>query len=216
MGRPGDRPCRSVVPARSAAVTGTRPRASPTRRRSAMQQFGLGDYAECALAYTLAARVALHRGDVERARDGGHAGRATAAIPDLQTSDLFGAHPARARPDLCCPRGRRWRPGGPAAGTRRSCKSDPSWACFPSRSTSSRRSWTRCAPETLAHRRSPPRSCGSCRFCPRTSRYPQIGERLYVSRNTVKSHAISIYQKLGVSSRNEAIDRLHEIGLLET
>ena len=46
--------------------------------------------------------------------------------------------------------------------------------------------------------------------------YPQIGERLYRSRNTVKSQAISIYQKLGVSSRDEAIERLHSIGLLET
>ena len=32
----------------------------------------------------------------------------------------------------------------------------------------------------------------------------------------MKSQAISIYQKLGVSSRDEAIQRLHEIGLLET
>ena len=37
--------------------------------RSAVQQFGLGDYTESALAYTLAARAALHRGDVERAHD---------------------------------------------------------------------------------------------------------------------------------------------------
>ena len=44
--------------------------------------------------------------------------------------------------------------------------------------------------------------------------FPQIGERLFISRNTVKSQAISIYQKLGVSSRGEAIERLREIGLL--
>ena len=46
--------------------------------------------------------------------------------------------------------------------------------------------------------------------------YPQIGVRLHLSRNTVKSQAISIFQKLGVSSRDEAIERLREIGLLET
>ena len=45
--------------------------------------------------------------------------------------------------------------------------------------------------------------------------YPQVGERLHVSRNTVKSQAISIYQKLGVSSRDEAIERLQESGLLQ-
>jgi LuxR family transcriptional regulator, maltose regulon positive regulatory protein len=42
----------------------------------------------------------------------------------------------------------------------------------------------------------------------------EIGERLYVSRNTVKSQAISVYRKLGVSSRSEAITRLNELGLL--
>jgi LuxR family transcriptional regulator, maltose regulon positive regulatory protein len=46
--------------------------------------------------------------------------------------------------------------------------------------------------------------------------FPEIGERLYVSRHTVKTQAISVYRKLGVSSRSEAIERLHAIGLLGT
>ena len=33
----------------------------------------------------------------------------------------------------------------------------------------------------------------------------EIGARLFVSRNTVKTQAISIYRKLGVSSRSEAV-----------
>jgi LuxR family maltose regulon positive regulatory protein len=41
-----------------------------------------------------------------------------------------------------------------------------------------------------------------------------IGEQLYLSRHTVKSHAMSIYRKLGVSSRGEAIQRARELGLL--
>jgi LuxR family transcriptional regulator, maltose regulon positive regulatory protein len=45
--------------------------------------------------------------------------------------------------------------------------------------------------------------------------FPEIGERLHLSRHTVKTQAISIYQKLGVSSRSEAIDRMREIGLLD-
>jgi LuxR family maltose regulon positive regulatory protein len=44
--------------------------------------------------------------------------------------------------------------------------------------------------------------------------YRDIGERLHVSRNTVKTHAVSIYRKLGVSSRSEAIERSEEVGLL--
>jgi ATP/maltotriose-dependent transcriptional regulator MalT len=42
----------------------------------------------------------------------------------------------------------------------------------------------------------------------------EIGQRLFVPRNTVKTHAMSIYQKLGVASRSEAIARVQEIGLL--
>ena len=43
---------------------------------------------------------------------------------------------------------------------------------------------------------------------------PEIAERLHVSRNTVKTQAISIYRKLGVSSRSEANQRIVETGLL--
>jgi LuxR family maltose regulon positive regulatory protein len=42
----------------------------------------------------------------------------------------------------------------------------------------------------------------------------EIGEHLYVSRNTVKTHTLSIYRKLGVSGRSEAVGRAGELGLL--
>ena len=35
----------------------------------------------------------------------------------------------------------------------------------------------------------------------------EIGDRLFVSRNTVSSEVTSIYRKLGVSSRNDAVER---------
>ena len=44
--------------------------------------------------------------------------------------------------------------------------------------------------------------------------FREIGERLYVSRHTVKSHAVAIYRKLNVTSRNDAVDRAGELGLL--
>ena len=43
----------------------------------------------------------------------------------------------------------------------------------------------------------------------------EIAERFYVSRNTVKTQAISIYRKLGVSTRGEAIQRIHQLGIGE-
>jgi LuxR family maltose regulon positive regulatory protein len=45
--------------------------------------------------------------------------------------------------------------------------------------------------------------------------FPQIGEELFLSPNTIKSQAVSIYRKLGVSSRNPAVTRARELGLLE-
>jgi LuxR family maltose regulon positive regulatory protein len=45
--------------------------------------------------------------------------------------------------------------------------------------------------------------------------FRQIAEHFYVSRNTVKTQAISVYRKLGVSSRTEAIERAVELGLLK-
>ena len=41
-----------------------------------------------------------------------------------------------------------------------------------------------------------------------------MGQRLYLSQHTVKSHAMSIYRKLGVASRGQAVQRVQEIGLL--
>ena len=44
--------------------------------------------------------------------------------------------------------------------------------------------------------------------------FPEIGDRLFISRHTVKTQAMSIYRKLGTSSRSEAVARALEIGLL--
>ena len=45
--------------------------------------------------------------------------------------------------------------------------------------------------------------------------FREIGARLYVSRNTVKTQAISVYRKLGVSSRSDAIDQAARLGLVD-
>jgi LuxR family maltose regulon positive regulatory protein len=42
----------------------------------------------------------------------------------------------------------------------------------------------------------------------------EIGQRLYVSLNTVKSHQRAVYRKLGVENRNAAVARARELGLL--
>jgi len=45
--------------------------------------------------------------------------------------------------------------------------------------------------------------------------FPEIGAEMFLSPHTVKSQAMSIYRKLGASSRNQAVIRSRELGLLE-
>jgi LuxR family transcriptional regulator, maltose regulon positive regulatory protein len=51
------------------------------------------------------------------------------------------------------------------------------------------------------------------RLLPTHLSFPEIAKQLYVSRHTVKSQAQSVYRKLGVSSRGEAVEILAESGM---
>jgi LuxR family transcriptional regulator, maltose regulon positive regulatory protein len=44
--------------------------------------------------------------------------------------------------------------------------------------------------------------------------FREIGQSLHLSQHTVKTQALSIYRKLGVSSRGQAVQRVQDIGLL--
>jgi LuxR family maltose regulon positive regulatory protein len=44
--------------------------------------------------------------------------------------------------------------------------------------------------------------------------YAEIADQLYISQNTVKTHAKAVYMKLGVSGRREAVERGRELGLI--
>jgi LuxR family maltose regulon positive regulatory protein len=45
--------------------------------------------------------------------------------------------------------------------------------------------------------------------------FPEIAADVFLSPNTVKSQAFSMYRKLGVASRSQAVTRARELGLLE-
>ena len=42
----------------------------------------------------------------------------------------------------------------------------------------------------------------------------EIGQELFLSANTIKTHARAIYRKLGVSTRQEAVEQGHQMGIL--
>ncbi|MEU7906517.1 LuxR C-terminal-related transcriptional regulator [Actinoplanes sp. NPDC049118] len=52
------------------------------------------------------------------------------------------------------------------------------------------------------------------RYLPTMLRNQDIAGQMYVSVNTVKAHLRSLYRKLGVTQRREAVDRARELGLL--
>jgi LuxR family maltose regulon positive regulatory protein len=45
--------------------------------------------------------------------------------------------------------------------------------------------------------------------------FPEIAGELFLSPSTIKSQALSLYRKLGVSSRSQAVARARELALLE-
>jgi LuxR family maltose regulon positive regulatory protein len=45
--------------------------------------------------------------------------------------------------------------------------------------------------------------------------FREIGAELFLSPNTVKSQAVSVYRKLGAATRSQAVTRARELGLLE-
>jgi len=53
------------------------------------------------------------------------------------------------------------------------------------------------------------------RFLPTHLSFREIGERLHVSANTVKSQAHAVYAKLGASSRSQAVAQASALGLID-
>ncbi len=53
------------------------------------------------------------------------------------------------------------------------------------------------------------------RFLPTHLSFREIGERLHVSGNTVKTQAHAVYTKLGAGSRSEAVAKAASIGLID-
>ncbi|HYN67168.1 MAG TPA: helix-turn-helix transcriptional regulator, partial [Ornithinibacter sp.] len=67
------------------------------------------------------------------------------------------------------------------------------------------------APDTLT-----PAELRVLQYLPSRLTFPEIGAHLFVSQNTIKTHALAIYRKLGTTSRNDAVDRARTLGLVES
>ena len=170
------------------------------------------DYWTSALVYAWAARDALHRKDIPMARY--YVGRAarlrpllTYALPVVSVQALLEI--ARSYMALADP-------GGAAAVLRQVhdiLQQRPDLGVIP------------CQAEELQSRLAKIKAvavgassltAAELRLLPLLSThlsFREMGERLHVSTNTVKTQAYSVYRKLGVSSRSGAVTRMHELGL---
>jgi LuxR family transcriptional regulator, maltose regulon positive regulatory protein len=165
------------------------------------------------LVYAVAARTVLHRGEVSAAK--GHLARAarlrpllTYAIPFLAVQALLELGRAYlALDDVAGVRAVLWQ-------AREVMRLRPDLGILPaqledlsSRLDLDRRVGHGASSLTPAELRLLPLLATHLTF-------PEIGQRLYLSKHTVKTQAISVYRKLGATSRSQAVQQLQEIGLL--
>lgn len=173
----------------------------------------LDRYVTSGLAFTIAARIATRAGEVDAARAflsnaAGVRPRLTLALPLLavqtlnemakayvEVADLAGARRvARDAADIIAVRPRLGLIGSEHQAIRERLAEMPAGSVGASSLTTAE---LRLLPLLVTH-----------------LTYPEIGERLFVSRHTVKTQAMSIYRKLGVSSRTGAVEKARETGLI--
>jgi LuxR family transcriptional regulator, maltose regulon positive regulatory protein len=172
----------------------------------------LNDYEMSPLLHAVAARTALHRGDVPRAQD--HLTRAdrlrprlTAAVPHRAVQTLLEL--ARSHVALTDVAGAR----ALLRETRYILHARPSLGTLPAQAArlqskldTLRETTTSAATLTTAELRVLPLLSTHLTF-------REMGDRLCISQHTVKSQALSVYRKLGVSSRSQAIQCVQQTGL---
>ena len=171
------------------------------------------DYWTSALVYAWAARIAAHRGDVAQARQ--HVTQAARLRPLL--THVLPVVSAQALLEL----GRAYLALGDASGGRAVLRQAqdifqrrPALGVLPAQAAELRARLGTIARGTGG---ASSLTTAELRLLPLLATHLSLGEisqRLYVSRNTVKTQATAVYRKFGVSSRTDAIARVHELGLL--
>ena len=182
--------------------------------QTVVDEAGLAGYASSAIAHLATARVALHEGRHEEAREG--LGRVHRLRPLLDYGFPWTDHPGRDRAHTRPSRARRSQP--PPA--RFSSETERVLGLRPDMGVlveDAQELGERVAATSGAEGAWAMSLTGAeLRLLPYLAThltFPEIASRLFLSRNTVKTEAVSIYRKLGASSRSQAIERAVEVGL---
>jgi len=183
------------------------------RARSLIKRSQLDEYPTSALLYAVAARVAIHYGEVRCAREDlvrtqRLRPQLTSALPWLAVQTRLEL--VRANVALT-----------DAAGARTVLREAdglllrrPQLGVLPGQAEELRAQLDKLRADVAG---ASSLTAAELRVLPLLSTYrsfPEIGEQLHVSRHTVKSHAMSIYRKFGVCSRSEAIQHARDLSLI--
>ena len=174
----------------------------------------MDDYPTSVLAFAAAARLALHRWRPQGGRATAHAGDARTTVMHVRdaVARQYGSGSTWPRCTW------RWRTSRPlvtsSVRSTTSCSTDR-WAPSATSVAELRELLTSASPAGATG--ASPLSPAELRLLPYLQThltFREIGERLFVSRNTISSEVGSIYRKLGVSSRSDAVEQATAIGLL--
>ncbi len=175
---------------------------------------GLSDYATSALTYAMQARVALHQGLPQQATE--HLERTVGLLPlltyalpwyavqvrlELGWALLGLARPEEAESRLAEIDGVVWK--------------RPGLGSLLPEIDHLRQAIVAGAADAVAASGLTPAELRLMPLLPTHLSFEEIGSHLFVSRSTVKTQAISIYRKLGVSSRGEAVEQARSMHLLD-
>ena len=181
---------------------------------AAIDEHRMHDYAISVLAFAVAARVAVHRGDLKEANR--LIAMAMRARPALTYVLPTFAVRARLQLSRAC-----WAIGDQSAARHLLREIDDVLAHRPALGTLvddvSRLRDLVTSESATGVTGASPLSPAELRLLPYLQThltFREIGERLFVSRNTISSEVGSIYRKLGVSSRSDAVQQATAIGLL--
>ena len=185
------------------------------RALGAIEEHRMHDYPTSVLAFAAAARLAVHRGDLNEAEPPAHPGDASPSVADVRDAV---SSPCASRLQLAKVY---WALGDQTTARHLLHEIDdvllhrPALGALVDEVAAFRQAVT-ASGQTGATGASP-LTAAELRLLPYLQTHltiRDIAERLFVSRNTVNSQVSSIYRKLGVSSRDEAVQRATATGLL--
>jgi len=171
-----------------------------------------GDYWTSALVYAWASRAALHEGDVTRARF--YLGRASRLRPLLTyTLPVVSAQALLEMTHAYVTLGDHEGAAAVLAQIHGILQQRPDLGIIPALAGRLRATLATTSARAAGASSLTAAELRLLPLLPTHLSYGEIGDRLHVSKNTVKTQAYSAYRKLGVSSRSEAVVRARELGL---